>query len=60
MWLSVAVISSSSSQGTWDAIQSELDNGLIEVVSHSRTHPYIPYIDVQGEVVVSKEDILII
>jgi hypothetical protein len=58
LWLSVAVISSSSSQGTWDAIQSELDNGLIEVVSHSRTHPYIPYIDVQGEVVGSKEDII--
>lgn len=58
LWLSVAVISSSSSQSTWDAIQLELDNGLIEVVSHSRTHPYIPYIDVQGEVVGSKEDII--
>ena len=58
LWLSVAVISSSSSQSTWDAIQLELDNGLIEVVSHSRTHPYIPYLDVQSEVVGSKEDIL--
>jgi peptidoglycan/xylan/chitin deacetylase (PgdA/CDA1 family) len=58
LWLSVAVISSSSSQSTWDAIQLELDNGLIEVVSHSRTHPYIPYLDVQSEVVGSKEDII--
>ena len=58
LWLSVAVISNTVSTDTWDDIQSELDNGLIEVVSHSRTHPYVPYVDVQGEVVGSKEDII--
>ena len=30
----------------------------MEAVAHSRTHPYIPYSDPEGEVLVSKEDIL--
>ena len=53
LWYSVAVITGWIwNQETWDDIQTQLDNGLIEVVSHSRTHPYTPYIDVESEVAV--------
>ena len=59
LWYSVAVITGWIwNQETWDDIQTQLDNGLIEVVSHSRTHPYTPYIDVEGEVAGSKQDII--
>ena len=59
LWYSVAVITGWIwNQETWDDIQTQIDNGLIEVVSHSRTHPYTPYIDVEGEVAGSKQDII--
>jgi len=59
LWYSVAVITGWIwNQETWDDIQTQLDNGLIEVVSHSRTHPYTPYVDVEGEVAGSKQDII--
>mgnify|MGYP001399277874 CR=1 FL=1 len=58
LWYSVAVITGSGwNQNSWEDIQNELDLGLIEVVSHSRTHPYTPYIDVEGEVLGSKQDL---
>jgi len=57
LWYSVAVITSSY-QSNWDAIQTQLDLGLIEVVSHSRTHPYVPYANIESEVVGSKLDII--
>ena len=59
LWYSVAVITGWIwNQDTWDDIQTQLDNGLIEVVSHSRTHPYAPYNDLEGEVAGSKQDII--
>ena len=59
LWYSVAIITGWIwNQDTWDDIQTQLDNGLIEVVSHSRTHPYAPYTDVEGEVAGSKQDII--
>lgn len=57
LWYSVAVITNSY-QSIWDDIQTQLDLGLIEVVSHSRTHPYVPYYDIESEVVGSKLDII--
>ena len=57
LWYSVAVITNSY-QSNWDDIQTQLDLGLIEVVSHSRTHPYVPYYNVESEVIGSKFDII--
>ena len=57
LWYSVAVITNLY-QSTWDDIQTQLDLGLIEVVSHSRTHPYVPYYNIESEVVGSKLDII--
>ena len=50
LWYSVAVITDSY-QSNWDDIQTQLDLGLIEVVSHSRTHPYVPYYNIESEVI---------
>lgn len=59
LWYSVAIISRwIDNQSTWNDIQGQLDDGLIEVVSHSRTHPNVPYADLEGEVVGSKQDII--
>ena len=59
LWYSVAIITGwISNQNTWDDIQAQLDDGLIEVVAHSRTHPYAPYNDLEGEVAGSKQDII--
>ena len=57
LWYSVAVITDSY-QSNWDDIQTQLDLGLIEVVSHSRTHPYVPYYNIESEVIGSKLDII--
>ena len=59
LWYSVAIITRwIDNQSTWNDIQGQLDDGLIEVVSHSRTHPNVPYADLEGEVVGSKQDII--
>ena len=59
LWYSVAIITGwISNQNTWDDIQAQLDDGLIEVVAHSRTHPYAPYNDLESEVAGSKQDII--
>tara|TARA_Y100001970_G_C14105017_1_gene787616 strand:- start:244 stop:1140 length:897 start_codon:yes stop_codon:yes gene_type:complete len=42
----------------WADIQIQLDSGYVEAVAHSRTHPYVPYNDIEGEVAGSKEDIV--
>lgn len=43
---------------TWSILQKEVDSGYVELASHSRTHPYIPYADPTGEVVGSALDIV--
>ena len=43
LWLSCAVITDIHDPAVWGDIQQQLDLGNIEVVSHSRTHPYVPY-----------------
>ena len=59
LWYSVAIITRwIGNQSTWNDIQGQLDEGLIEVVSHSRTHPNVPYADLEGEVLGSKQDII--
>ena len=56
LWYSVAIITGWTSG--WDDIQNQLDLGLIEPVAHSRTHPYVPYDNVESEVLGSKQDII--
>ena len=58
LWLSCAVITDIYDPIVWENIQEQLDLGFIEVVSHSRTHPYIPYIDIESEVLGSKQDLI--
>ncbi len=58
LYVTVGVITGSSSASTWQALQSEVDSGYIEVASHSRTHPATPYADPQGEIGGSADDIL--
>jgi len=59
LWYSVAIITRwINNQTTWNDIQDQLDDGFIEVLSHSRTHPYVPYADLESEVMGSKEDII--
>ena len=58
LWVSCAVITDISDSIVWNDIQEQLDLGYVEVVSHSRTHPYIPYFNIESEVLGSKQDLL--
>ena len=58
LWLSCAVITDINDPAVWGDIQQQLDLGNIEVVSHSRTHPYIPYQYLESEVLGSKQDLI--
>ena len=58
VWLSTAIVTSGVGEGTWVDIQTQIDSGYIEPVSHSRTHPYAPYTDLEGEVLGSKQDLI--
>jgi len=67
IWLSVAVITQGFRDDRiwkdqpppiWSHIQDKIDKGYIEVVSHSRTHPRVPYDDYDSEIGGSKEDII--
>ena len=58
LWVSCAVITDIHEQYVWNDIQEQLDLGYIEVVSHSRTHPYIPYEFLESEVLGSKHDLI--
>ena len=60
LWYSVGVITGSGwlSNTSWNDIQNQIDLGLVEVVAHSRTHPGIPYIDTEGEVLGGKQDLI--
>ena len=58
LWLSCAVITDIYDPMVWADMQEQLDLGLIEVVAHSRTHPFIPYNDIESEVLGSKQDLI--
>ena len=58
LWLSCAIVTAGVDSIIWGDIQNQLDSGFVEAVAHSRTHPYIPYSDPEGEVLGSKEDII--
>ncbi len=58
LWISCAVITDIYDPMVWADMQEQLDLGLVEVVSHSRTHPYVPYNDIESEVLGSKQDLI--
>ena len=58
LWLSCAIVTNVGNPDTWIDIQTQLDSGYVEAVSHSRTHPHAPYDDVESEVLGSMQDII--
>lgn len=59
-YVTVAIITNNdnSTQATWNSLQTQLNQGYIEVASHSRSHPDTPYVDYQGEINGSYDDII--
>ena len=55
MVLTAGIISSNTT--AWDNIKTMVDTGYVEIASHSRTHPSIPYGDYDSEIGGSAEDI---
>ena len=45
LWLSCAIVTNVGDPNTWVDIQTQIDLGYIEPISHSRSHPYVPYVD---------------
>jgi hypothetical protein len=58
LWLSCAIVTNVGDPNTWVDIQTQLDSGYVEAISHSRTHPYVPYDDLEGEVLGSMQDLI--
>jgi len=58
LWLSCAIVTDVGDPNTWVDIQTQLDSGYVEAISHSRTHPYAPYNDLEGEVLGSMQDLI--
>jgi hypothetical protein len=56
--VTVAIITGGCTANTWRTIQSELDSGLVEPASHSRSHLNVPYPDPTSEIIGSRQDIL--
>ncbi len=57
LYVTVGITTKYLGSSVWDEIQNQLNLGSIEVASHSRTHPFIPYSDPYGEVLGSVTDI---
>ena len=57
LWVSCGIVTEVGDTNTWSSIQNQLDLGNIEAVAHSRTHPFAPYDDIEGEVLGSMEDL---
>ena len=55
LWMTAAPVTQDTD---WDKLQTQVNEGYVEVGSHSRTHPRIPYDDVESEIEGSKQDIL--
>ena len=58
LWISCGIVTAQCDPETWSDIQIQLDSGFVEAVSHSKMHPYVPYEDLEGEVLGSKQDII--
>ena len=65
MWITAGMVTcgvakygESFNATTWTEVQSEVNQGFVEPVSHSRTHPQPPYSDVIWEVQGSRDDII--
>jgi len=60
LWASPGIITryDNVAQTMWGAIQLEVNEGNICPVSHTRTHPHVPYPDYDSEINGSKQDIL--
>jgi hypothetical protein len=58
LWSSIGIQTGSINKDNWNKVQQEVNQGYVEVCSHSRTHPDIPYSDYNSEIVGSKQDIL--
>lgn len=58
VWVTFGIETNHGPQPNWKDIQKELDEGYIEIASHSRTHPSVPYRDYDSEIGGSKSDIL--
>lgn len=56
--VTTGIITSGCTSAGWQSIQSELDLGLVEAASHTRTHVEPPYPDPTGEIIGSKQDLL--
>ena len=59
LWISCGIITDPvyTDETTWEEIQSQLDSGYVEVLSHSRTHSSLPY-NYNSEIVGSKNEII--
>lgn len=57
LWVSCGIVTEVGDTNTWSSIQNQLDLGNVEAVSHSRTHPFAPYDDTEGEVLGSMGDL---
>lgn len=58
LWVATGIVTAWCDSLTWRHIQTQLDSGYVEAMSHSRNHLRIPYADPVGEVTGSKEDII--
>ena len=58
LWLSCAIVTNVGDPNTWIDIQTQMDSGFVEPLAHSRTHPFAPYDDLEGEVLGSKQDLI--
>jgi hypothetical protein len=58
LWVSTAIVTEWCDAPTWQHIQTQIDSGNVEAMSHGRNHLYVPYPDPGYEVTGSKEDII--
>jgi len=57
LYVTVGIVTQYVAPAQWNGIQAEIDKGNVEIASHSRTHPFIPYSNPYGEIIGSVTDI---
>jgi hypothetical protein len=58
IWFTAGVVTERLSKRSWDSLQREIDEGFLEIASHSSTHKKLPYASYEYEIVGSKASIL--